>query len=167
MFKLLNELYEVELKIQKKYTIRRLAIDNDLNEGWVYRLMSWKKASPEVKKFVDEGAMSMAKACRLISRVPIFKQNELASEVIKKEMTDDEMDRFATVEYSERKQKMIEERKYKSEWNIARDILHYCLKMKRCLLAVGNVSNNQKEDIVKQLKIVKKLINRAIDILEK
>lgn len=167
MFKLLNELYEVELKLQKKYTIRQLARDNDLNEAWVYRLMSWRTASSEVKMFVEEGKMSMSKACRLISRVPIFKQNELACEVIKNQMTDEEMDRFATVKYSESKQKMIEEREYKNKWNISRDLLGYCSKMTRSLVAVGQVPKNQKKEVCKQLTKLRRHINYAIHYLEK
>ena len=165
LYNLLNELLEIERKINPKYTLRQLAIDNTLNEQFVYQILGWRKASIYVKQQVKEEKISLRKATRLLRKVGDLRQDEAAKDIIKYKMTDREMDLYVK-KFSTDKQRLLDERKYNNEWNISRDILYYCQKFNRSLLAVKSIKKNKITDSLKLLKTHKRLLVNAIRILE-
>lgn len=162
----LYELYHLKKKLNPKYTFDKLAQDTGSNPAWVYRIMSWRKATNRVKELVSQNRISMRKACRIISKVPKFRQDEDVKNATDNNLTDDEIDKYITKKRGIEKQKIIENREYKNEWNIARDLMRYCTKIKRSLLVVQNIPKNKREEVLNSLKKLKISLTTAIRKLE-
>ena len=170
LYKLLTELLMIEKSINPDYTMRQLALDNNLNEQFVYQILGWEKASPYLKKQVRNGKIGMRKAARLIRKVGDKlgekRQDEAVREVIRYKMTDREMDKYVK-KYRTEKLDLLNEREYNNNWNIARDISQHSTRFNRCLLAVNNLPKNQVANTLKILRTHKRLVCSAIDILER
>ena len=165
MYDMLSELYHLEKKLDSKFTYRKLSIQNGLEEQWTYKLMSWRRATIYVKTQVEKDKITMITACRMISKVPVLRQNEAIAYTIKKKLTCREVDKYVK-KFKTYKQKIIEERDYIAKWNIVRDIFHYNMKIRRCLLAVKNIPRNQRAKVYDALIDLRDAINKAIDIVK-
>jgi len=160
----LSELFKIEQKLNKKYTMRQLAIDTDFNEQFVYKILSWRKASQYVRGEVKNERITMIKVCRILHKIPIFKQNETIAYIIKNQLNEGEMDKYIT-KYKTKKAELLQSREYKHKWNIVRDILTLSTKMTRCLLAADKIPKNQKIKVLESLKIHKEHVDTAIEKL--
>ena len=161
LYKTLSELYSIEKKLNLSYTMRQLAIENNLHEQTVYRILSWRKASDYIKIKVKNKEITMIKVCRILHRIPIFRHNEAIEYIIKNELTETETDQYIS-KYEDDKKQLIKDRTYKNQWNISRDIIRYCIKMARCLIAYENIPQNKIEEVLKNLKEHKKKLDKTI-----
>lgn len=161
MYKLLSELYDIEKKFDHSYTLRQLAEDNELHEQWVYRIMSWRKASVYAKQQVNINRIGMAKACRILSKVEPSCQDDVIKYVIDKELTDAEIDRYV-MKYSIKKSNITAARSYKNRWNIYRDIERCISQLRRCLDVVDKLPKTKKASTLLLLKQLKKDVDNVI-----
>jgi hypothetical protein len=166
IFKLLSELLIVEKKINPKYTMMQLSIDNDLSSSLVYRVLSWRYATPYAKKVVREDIIGMAKVCRVIAKVsqPV-KQDELIKYIIEHKLTNNEIDLYIT-ECEIKGYQLKTERITKSTWNAERNIKAGCDRLRRNLLSIKYILPLQKKEVIVKLTELNKIINNAIKILK-
>lgn len=168
MFKTLTELLNIEQKLNPKYTMLDLAKDNDLSQSLVYRIMSWRYATPHSKQVVRLEAMTMAKVCRVISKIGNDSkyQDKVIKYVMEHKLTDDEMDIFITKNEIKGYQ-LKKERKTKSEWNIGRNITTNCLRLKRNLLSIKHIPKKDIPKMLKELNSLKEVIDSSLEVLKK
>lgn len=164
MFKLINELYNIQKKINQKYTLRQLALDNDLGENYVYRIMCWRYATNHMKELVKTNKIEMAKICRIMSKCSKSCWEKVVNITIEEKMSCSDIDTYL-------KNNMIvvcklkENKIYKNNWNISRDIISHSIKIRRALLAINNVPKEQKEKVYSELFSLKKMIDEVILIV--
>lgn len=164
-FALLSELFENEKKLNPDYSIRQLALDNDMEESNVYRIMTFRHANDFTKKLVKENKIDESKVCRLLSFSYGRKNQEtLIRECIEKKYTYDEIEELAT----RKRDVLIKERHIKFNHNIVRDIGIYCDKIESVLneTNINNIPKSKKDDVLNKLRTTKKIIEIGIFNLE-
>jgi len=169
LYGLLVELLAIERKLNSRYTIRSLAADNYLNEQYVYQILTWRKATVYTKEQVKKGNLTIRQATRTIRKIGLTsptRQNEAIKSVVQHQMKNEEIDRHIT-KHTTNTHELTRERTYKNQWNITRDILRYCSKFNRSLLAVDNIPQNDVSKVLKVLRTHKKLVDSAVKRLDK
>lgn len=161
LYALLSELYDLELKHDPKYSLRQLALDNDMHEQTLYRLMSWRKATPYIKQMVKERKIDMSKACRVLFRSNPDIQNKMVYEAIKNNYTYDEID-IAVTKTGMNKVKVILSRKETNDFNLLRDISGHCFKLENHLENITQLANGHKPQIKMELQSLRDKIDVAL-----
>ena len=167
IFKYLSDLLRLERNINVKYTMMQLAIDTDLSTSFVYRVLSWRYATPYAKKVVRDNEIGMSKVCRIISKISLpVKQDEAVKYVIKHKLTDNEIDLYVN-EGEVKEHQLKTERTTKSEWNIERNIITGCSRLRRNLLSAHLIPLSQKNEVIKKLTELNKNIIKTLKVLRK
>lgn len=78
------QLFKVAKKLNPGYSPAHMAKDCNIPLGTIYRLLSWEKATPQVKKAVKEGKISLSVGTMLTQNTPEEQQDEITEQIIKK-----------------------------------------------------------------------------------
>ena len=161
---ILINLLKEERKLRPDYTIRQLALENDINENTMYKYMAWSKANLKTKKLVEEKKISPYNACHILQKVSKKDQDKIMSEAAKNKYTNVEIRKKLK---DEKSKKTIKESRHDSyHHNFSRSLLTHCSKLLSMLPKISDITEPLKKEILSELKKTKTQIENAIKTLE-
>lgn len=165
MYELISNLYNEERKLRPNFTLRQLALENNMDETTVYSYYSWRTASTYTRKMVKEGKISHQKAIRVLRTCAKGNQDIAIKEIIKNNYSSNDISSYLKGGKFDTKITKIKE--YKNNSNIGRDLLNYCARFQMTLLKIEKLPTTMKTEVLSELKKTKTQIENAIVILEK
>lgn len=157
-FELYSQYFAIQLQLNPKYGIRKMAIDLDIDEGKLYVIMALKQATPFSLQMIKEGRIFPSKVARICHSTMRDVQEEIVKVTIAKNYTYDELEQVLVNNTSE----VEEKREYKNNWNILRDIETYSRKFKIVLPSISRIPKDKKEEVKELLIDIRRYIDRAI-----
>ena len=160
-YNILTELLQEEQKLNPKYTVRQLCLDNDLNEVTTYRMLAFRYASPKVKEMVTTNKVNPSKVCRmLVSKKGRENQDKIMVKVIKNKYSYEEVEKLS----KDLDDVDIEKaRENNNKWNIYRDIKVYSQKL---IVTLPLVDKLEKSDLIELQPLLKHLRKTIDGIIE-
>lgn len=170
-YKILSRLLYVGKQLDRKYTIRQLAEDVDMNEETVYRIIRFNMATDYTIAQVELNKISFHNVIDLFTGfgdgiADKDTQNDLVKYIVDNNIKNKDLYKHLHINKFD-KVAIIEEKEYKNAWNISRDIKYYSQKMNKCLLPFNKIPENQIDDVVKHLIATKKIIDTVLRELKK
>ena len=161
-----KDFYSVSKKLNPKYTKMDMARELDVAEQKIYTYTLFDKANGRTLALVKDNQISFYKVIRYFKCFGLEAekfQDKNIKLIIDEKMTCPEVEKmFSKKHQVEPELALVKSREYKSNWNITRDINLYVQKLQRSLLAINKVPANRKEEVIKNLKILKKQLDKTI-----
>lgn len=167
MYDYITELYDLEVKNDPRYTHGDMAVSLRMTDTYLYSILSWKIATPYVKKVVEEEKISRSKACRILYRAPKGKAEKIIKDTIKHKLKTKEIDQILKKENHNKNTMdfIATERDYENASNIVRDIELYSAKLVRSLLSITSIPRTRKTRIKSALKRTVEACDNALERL--
>lgn len=158
VYNLLNKIFDEEKLIDRDYTVRQLAIDTEMDEQYVYKILKFRYANENMKSAVISGKINYSIALRILSGEKSRReQNSVLDYVINNNVTNDELDKYL-VTFNLKTVKQL--RQTKDKGNTLRDFFLYSDK----LLSILPLLNDTNFHICKKVEIKRKLVEIVDEI---
>lgn len=153
IYKKVKELYQIEMKINKRHIIQRIASDLNCSTSWVMSILSFDNATESTWDLINNNQITPEVTMKILnckSKKIIEKQNELFKEVISERLNNTQIDCLLRREFS----------RYKKSYNNSNYILIYQnLHRAKNVLLLTNLKKVEKETIIKIVSELADIIN--------